>query len=72
MKHSQSGFTTGEASIAITVIAMILGWIINLYTLVSSSVGEPISEITVFGIIQIIGVFAFPIGSVLGYISLFV
>ena len=72
MKHSQSGFTTTETSLVITAIALILGWVINLYTLISSSVGEPISEITVFGIMQIIGVFAFPIGSVLGYISLFV
>ena len=47
-------------------LAIIAGWFINLVTLFNAEV------VTGFTLIQAIGIIAFPIGVVTGYISLFI
>jgi len=51
--------------LAVTTLLVIAGWFINLVTL---SLAQ---TVTGFTLIQAIGILAFPIGVVTGYISLF-
>ena len=52
-----------------------IGWIINLISVIWQFSGETINTLgdaSIFLIFQSIGIFVTPVGSILGYISLFV
>lgn len=64
-------------STAIIVIGvwmfLIVGWIVNLVDVIVTVAGvSSIGEITPFTLFQIISIFLGPIGSIVGYVSLFV
>lgn len=56
-----------------TVLALIFGYAINVITLVLDVAKlETIGEASVFNAIQVVSIFLGPIGSIVGYIYLFV
>lgn len=52
-------------SYVIVVLFLVVGWVLNIVNIVQSL---PSDEITLTLIFQILGVFVFPVGSLLGYI----
>lgn len=54
-------------------VFLIVGWIINLVDVIVTVAGiSTIAEIAPFTLFQIISIFLGPIGSIVGYVSLFV
>ena len=51
-------------------LILVVGWLINIIIFVKSF--TTLGEVTGFQIIQVIGIFTGPVGSVLGYLSLFI
>lgn len=52
-------------SYAIVGLLVVVGWVLNIVNIVQSL---PSDEITLTLLFQILGVFVFPVGSLLGYI----
>lgn len=50
-------------------IIMIIGWLVNLVDVILFAVSG--GEWTTMTILQVVGIFAAPLGSVLGYIAIF-
>lgn len=55
----------GAIAWVLVVIAAVVGWVMNIYKIFT--VGVPLAEFGVMEIMRIIGVFAAPLGAVLGY-----
>ncbi len=52
----------------IVIIAAIIGWIMNVIEIFQAAILNPVlSDITLFMIMRIVGIFFFPIGAILGY-----
>jgi len=52
-------------SFFVGIIALIIGWFMNLYTVINSAING--AEVTTLFIVRIMGIFIGPIGGVLGY-----
>jgi len=67
--RNQKGFTLVELTIALVwfvlVVGGMIGWVLNIIKLV----GMIDSEITTMFVLRIVGIFAAPLGAVLGYIG---
>lgn len=52
----------------------LIGWILNLVWLVQDVTGQALGQLEVTGmlILQVVGVFIAPLGSILGYIGIFI
>lgn len=62
----QSGYTIMEILIVLIILAGGYGYVANLVKLIMS-LNVALSDITLLIICRIIGIFAFPLGCVLGY-----
>ena len=70
--NNQRGFTTVELATVIFAIFLTFGYIVNIWTLVTSTIGVTFSELSAFTLLQTVGVFVPPLGVITGYVSLFV
>ena len=70
--NNQRGFTTVELATVIFAILIAFGYIVNIWTLVTSTIGVTFSELSAFTLLQTVGVFVPPLGVITGYVSLFV
>jgi len=61
--QKQRGFTVWELSIGLFIVAAIGGWVANVVKLIGMIDGE----LTAMFIARIVGVFAAPLGAILGY-----
>lgn len=58
----------GAGAVWIAVaIALVLGWVLNIITLVSLATG-PVTDVTLMFILRVVGIFVPPLGGVLGYL----
>ena len=60
----QRGFTTIELGVFVLILALIGGWIANVVKLVGMLGGD----ITAMFVARVVGVFAAPLGAVLGFV----
>lgn len=56
----------GAAWIAVA-IALVLGWVLNIVTLVGMA-SAPVTDVTLMFILRVVGIFVAPLGGVLGYL----
>ena len=69
--NKQKGFTLPELGIVIWFFlwaGIAIGWVMNLIRLVAVAHAVGLSHMTLFIILRIVGIFAFPLGGILGYI----
>ena len=66
MKY-QKGYTSVEIVFAVLFVVGLIGWILNICKLVAAS-GTEISDMTIMIVLRAIGVFAAPLGAVLGFL----
>ena len=66
MKY-QKGYTSVEIVFAVLFVVGLIGWISNICKLVAAS-GTEISDMTIMVVLRVIGVFAAPLGAVLGFL----
>lgn len=66
MKY-QEGYTVDGFVLAVLFVAGAIGWILNICKLVAAS-GTEISDMTLMVVFRVIGVFAAPLGAVLGFL----
>lgn len=65
-RESQSGFSTIAAIIGFVVLlAAIGGWVANIVKLIGMLDGS----ITAMLVVRIVGIFAAPLGAIVGYVS---
>lgn len=57
------------AAYVVGVIAMVIGWIANVIQIVNLALSH--SPVDAFFVLKAIGIFAFPIGGVLGWVGMF-
>jgi len=62
---NQKGFTITELTFVLFYLVMIIGWCANIYKIATNTL--PLVEFGMFEVLRIIGIFMFPLGSVLGY-----
>lgn len=67
---NQRGFTSFELTVVIIWLAAIIGWVGNLVQVIQV-LNVKLTDITVLTIVKIIGIFAAPLGSILGWIGFF-
>lgn len=58
-------------AIFIIWLAFVIGWIANIWQVISALVNSSWAEITPFVVLKIVAIFLGPVGSVLGYIGMF-
>lgn len=57
---------------ATVIVAILVGWVANVVQTIHMLVSlDRITDITGYGVLQIIGIFTGPVGSVLGWIGMF-
>lgn len=66
MKRNQKGFTSFELLVAIAIIAIAIGWVMNIIALIHAG---SLSTLTVLLVLRIIGIFIPPLGAILGYFA---
>lgn len=64
----QKGFTKGELSGVLFWVLIVIGYITNIVRLVWSAQDTGLNDVTLMKILQIIGIFVPPLGTLLGYI----
>jgi hypothetical protein len=50
----------------VTIVVSFIGWILNLINVINSN--ETLATLTLKGILQVVGIFVVPLGSLLGWI----
>lgn len=65
-KHNGDGIAlTFIAIYSILIAVLLIGWLVNIYTIATSDVG--ISEYGAVEILRIVGIFIAPLGGILGW-----
>jgi hypothetical protein len=52
--------------VMVTIVVSFIGWILNLINVINSN--ETLATLTLKGILQVVGIFVVPLGSLLGWI----
>ncbi len=63
MMKSQKGYTLVPMVIMLFWLVVVVGWIMNIVDIIST-IADPITGLF---ILRCVGIFAFPLGAVLGY-----